>query len=266
MATYAIGDIHGCEKSLIALLEKISPSGNDELWFCGDLVNRGPSSANCIRLIRSLKIKTVCVLGNHDFYLLAAAAKACSPINSPNILSFLKESDKNQMVDWIRQQPLAHVRDKTILVHAGIFPAWDINSITSLSEEVSKNLKSDSWKQFISELWGDYPNYWNDNLKGSERFRAIVNGFTRIRFITPDEKLNYSEKGAPSEAEAPLIPWFSHKKLADLKYRFVFGHWSRLGLLVRPKLLALDTGCVWGGYLTAARLEDNKIFTQQFVD
>ena len=265
MSIYIIGDVHGCERTLHALIEKIKPTSNDQLWFCGDLVNRGPSSAKCIRLIKSLKLKTTCVLGNHDFYLLAVASNVIND-NNKLIRSFLNEKDCDDLINWLRHQPLAHIYKNTILVHAGFFPSWTKNKILQLSDEVSENLKSSNWKTFIRNIWGNYPNYWDNNFTGFQRYRAIINGFTRIRYINENEEMNLTEKNSPPSVNKNLNPWFSHKKIQRNSYKIVFGHWSRLGLIIRPKLLALDTGCVWGGSLTAARLEDHKIYSQNLLD
>ena len=267
MATYVIGDIHGCVKTLNALLKKINPTSKDTLWFCGDIVNRGSSSANCIRLIRSLNNKVVCVLGNHDLYLLAIASGVIEfPKTNDSIKDVLCADDSDELVNWLRFLPLAYMKKKTILVHAGLLPNWEPNKAILLAKEVALNLQSDDWKGFMSKLWGNTPDRWNEDLRGPERLRAIVNGLTRVRFIDIDGKMDFNNKQSPSFYEKQLIPWFSHPARLSKSHKIVFGHWSRLGLIIRPNLLSLDTGCVWGGMLTAARIEDNKIYSQKRID
>ena len=267
MATYVIGDIHGCLKTLNALLKKIDPTPKDTLWFCGDIVNRGSSSANCIRLIRSLKNKVVCVLGNHDLYLLAVASGVIElPKNNDSINDVLYADDSEELINWLRFLPLAYMNKKTMLVHAGLLPNWEPNKTILLAKEVTLKLQSNNWKEFMGELWGNTPDKWNEDLKGSERLRVIVNGLTRIRFIDIDGKMDFHNKQAPNFCQKQLLPWFSHPSRLSKHYKIVFGHWSRLGLIIRPNLLSLDTGCVWGGMLTAARIEDNKIYSQKNLD
>ncbi len=267
MATYAIGDIHGCDKTLNALLEKINLSPKDTLWFCGDIVNRGPSSANCIRLIKSIKNTTLCVLGNHDLFLLAIASGTIKlPKNNKSIKKFFDSDDSEDMINWLRFLPLAHIEKNNILVHAGLLPNWEPIQVIQLANEVSAKLRSDHWKDFMHELWGNTPNKWDDQLVGAERHRVIVNGLTRLRFINLDAEMDFEEKDFPAKSSALLLPWFSHPKRKSKNFKVVFGHWSGLGLIVRPNLLCLDTGCVWGGVLTAARIEDNKLFSQNKID
>ncbi len=267
MATYAIGDVHGCENTLTALLEKINLSPKDTLWFCGDIVNRGSASANCIRLIRSLKNQVVCVLGNHDLYLLAVASGAIKlSKNNESIKDVLNSRDSPELINWLRSLPLIHIEENTILVHAGLLPNWEPAQTLMLASEVSLKLKSDHWKDFMSELWGNTPSKWTDLLKGADKDRVVVNGLTRIRFINANGEMDFESKESPGSLQNKLIPWFSHPKRLSKNYKVVFGHWSSLGLIVRPNLLSLDTGCVWGGMLTAARLQDNKIYSQNMID
>tara|TARA_A100000164_G_scaffold303432_1_gene279162 strand:- start:273 stop:749 length:477 start_codon:yes stop_codon:yes gene_type:complete len=155
---------------------------------------------------------------------------------------------------------------KTMLVHAGLLPNWEPNKTILLAKEVTLKLQSNNWKEFMGELWGNTPDKWNEDLKGSERLRVIVNGLTRIRFIDIDGKMDFHNKQAPNFCQKQLLPWFSHPSRLSKHYKIVFGHWSRLGLIIRPNLLSLDTGCVWGGMLTAARIEDNKIYSQKNLD
>ena len=266
MGVYVIGDVHGCVKTLAALIDQFEVRSNDEIWFCGDLVNRGPSSANCIRFISSLKIKTVSVLGNHDLYFLNICKDNPKSIADKGLCSILEASDKLDLIDWLRNRPMAHVEKNNILVHAGIYPSWDTKKIKLLSEEVCKELKSHNWQTFLSNMWGNYPNKWNDNLKNFDRKRAIVNIFTRMRYISRDGYLDFLLKKAPSKKIDGYSPWFNHESFKTRKERIIFGHWSSLGLLIRKNIISLDTGCVWGGLLTAVRLGDCKIYSQKLID
>ncbi len=267
MATYAIGDIHGCEESLRALVKKINPSPKDTLWFCGDIVNRGPSSLDCIRFIKSLKNKIVCVLGNHDIYLLAIASGVIKPPkNNESLNQVLNSKDNDEIINWLRFLPLMHIENKTILVHAGLLPNWEPIQIYKLANKISSNLKSHYWKEFLFELWGNSPGLWTNKLKGAQRNTLVVNGLTRIRFLKSNGEMDFTNKLSPKENKMNLFPWFLFPNRLSKDYKVIFGHWSSLGLIIRPNLISLDTGCVWGGMLTAVRVEDNKIYSQKAID
>ena len=267
MATYAIGDVHGCEKSLSALIEKINPLPKDTLWFCGDIVNRGPSSLNCIKLIRSLSNKTVCVLGNHDIYLLAIASGVIKPPKDNFSLDeVLNSNESNELIDWLRHLPLIHQVKNNILVHAGLLPYWKPENVVNLAKEVSQKLQSNHWKDFLFDIWGNNPTQWSDDLSKKDKYNLLVNGLTRVRFVKSNGEIDFSKKTSPSFHNNKLIPWFSHPSRMSKKYKIIFGHWSSLGLIIRQNLISLDTGCVWGGLLTAARIEDNKIYSQVLID
>jgi len=267
MATYAIGDIQGCAESLKALVDRLSfRPHSDRLWFVGDLVNRGPESAEVIRLIRAAGPQAQVVLGNHDLHLLAVASGARPIQPSDTMHDVLQAADRDDLIDWIRYQPLAHAQGKTLMVHAGVLPGWSIAKTLALAEEVARRLRSSHWQDFLHEIYGNGPGHWKEGLRGGARYRMIVNVLTRLRYLKPDGSLDFKCKVSPSLAPAELAPWFSAHGRVTRRQRIVFGHWSTLGLLRTPGLLGIDTGCAWGGYLTAVRLEDEAVFQQSALE
>tara|TARA_B100000575_G_scaffold281848_1_gene272873 strand:- start:1271 stop:2089 length:819 start_codon:yes stop_codon:yes gene_type:complete len=266
MAIYVIGDVHGCIKTLISLVDQLDLKKNDELWFCGDLVNRGPDSTNCIRFIKALKIKTVCVLGNHDLYLLSLVGDNSKMSGDCGIQALLEAPDKNELIEWLRHRPLAHVSGKYILVHAGVYPTWDTATIKELALEIENDLQSATWQRFMVNLWGNSPGIWNSELEGKDRKRIIVNIFTRMRYLTPTGALDFSFKNTPSVQAKTLVPWFCFSKTLRRKERVLFGHWSSLGLLIRKEFVSLDTGCGRGEFLTAIRLSDSHVYSKKVID
>lgn len=262
MSTYAIGDIQGCFTSLCQLLDRcqFNPA-HDRLWFVGDLVNRGPRSLETLRLIRALGPMVKTVLGNHDLYLLMVAYGAVKKRNGDDTLDpILNAPDREALLTWLRNQPLCYTEGEYALVHAGILPEWSVKKARKLSQEVEAALQGKDFKAFLKDLWGSEPNQWSDKLKGIERLRMIVNVMTRMRFCHADGTLNFKAKGPLSKASDGLIPWFQLPKRKSSKHTLVVGHWSALGLRLEENLLALDTGCLWGGKLTALRLEDRQLF------
>jgi bis(5'-nucleosyl)-tetraphosphatase (symmetrical) len=258
MATYAIGDVQGCRDELARLIDalKFDPA-RDELWFVGDLVNRGPDSLGVLRLVKSLGDRAVTVLGNHDLHLLAFARGNPARAGDPDLKAVVRASDAPELLDWLRQQPLAHYRPDlgTLMVHAGIPPAWDPLLTIKLAREVAGVLRGPLATGFLTNLYGDEPDAWSPALAGLPRWRFIVNALTRMRYVRPDGSLDFAEKGPPARASAGLKPWFDAPGRASTTVRVVFGHWSSLGLVQRDDLLGLDTGCVWGRKLTAMRLD-----------
>lgn len=262
MSTYAIGDIQGCFTSLCLLLDRCRFNPNqDRLWFVGDLVNRGPRSLETLRLIRGLGTNVTAVLGNHDLYLLMVAYGAIKKRGADDTLDpILAAPDREELLTWLRHLPLCHTEGQFALVHAGILPEWSVKKARKLSQEVEIELRSQNFKSFLKDLWGSEPTRWSDKLKGIERLRMIVNVMTRMRFCHTDGTLNFKAKGPLSKAADGLIPWFQLPKRKSSKHTLVVGHWSALGLRLEENLLALDTGCLWGGKLTALRLEDRRLF------
>lgn len=267
MATYAIGDIQGCADSLCALVHRLPfHPRRDRLWFVGDLVNRGPKSAEVIRMIRAAGPQAQVVLGNHDLHLLAVASGARPLQASDTLQDIFKSADAKDLIEWVRHQPLAHAEAKTLMIHAGVMPQWSMQKTLLLAAEVEKRLRSAHWQDFMHEVYGNSPGHWKDSLRGAARFRMVVNVLTRLRYIRPDGSLDFKFKLSPSQAPAELKPWFSVAHRLTRRQRLVFGHWSTLGLLRLPGLLGIDTGCAWRGYLSAVRLEDEAVFQQPALE
>lgn len=267
MSTYAIGDVQGCWDSLEALLARLEFNPNrDRLWLVGDLVNRGPKSLEVLRGLMVLGDAVQCVLGNHDLHLLAVAAGARKVGSGDTLQPILEAPDAAELLDWLRTRPLAVAEGSTLMVHAGVLPSWTMSDTLRHASEVENVLRGKGWKDFLRDLYGDSPSQWKDNLEGTDRLRVIVNVLTRLRYLGPKGQLEMKIKSSPAQAPAKLTPWFAAEERQTHGDRLVVGHWSTLGLLVRPNLLTLDTGCVWRGYLTAVRLEDHQVTQQLAVD
>jgi bis(5'-nucleosyl)-tetraphosphatase (symmetrical) len=262
MATYAIGDIQGCYKSLRRLLDLCAfDPCTDRLWLVGDLVNRGPKSLETLRLIKSLGPAALTVLGNHDLYLLMVAEGGAKFRGKDDTLQAIFDApDRDELIAWLRQQPLCHTEGKYCLVHAGLLPQWTTARARELSREVETVMQGPDYREFILNLWGSEPAGWSDQLSGWPRLRVIVNAMTRMRFCTPAGIMEFKSKGKLNKAPAGHLPWFDVPDRLSADAVMVTGHWSALGLKVTPNLLALDSGCLWGGHLTALRLEDRKVF------
>ena len=258
MAVYAIGDVQGCYAELARLLDilKVDPA-EDELWFVGDLVNRGPRSLEVLRLVKSLGRAATVVLGNHDLHLLAFGLAGSARVPDADLRPVLAAPDRDELLDWLRHRPLAHYRPdlNTLMVHAGVAPAWDPLQTVKLAREVEQVLRGRGHAQFLREMYGDQPDAWSPTLSGTERLRFIINCLTRIRYCHPDGRLDFNENGSPGSQAAGLVPWFELPQRAAQSVRIVFGHWASLGFLQRANLLGVDTGCVWGRTLTAVRLD-----------
>ncbi len=259
MAVYAIGDIQGCYDPFRRLLDEISfDPDEDSLWLTGDLVNRGPKSLKTLRFVRSLGDSVVTVLGNHDLHLLALASGGIEYTKRFSTLEkILNAPDREELVNWLRRQSLAHYDDEldTILVHAGVYPTWNVRRTLSRAAEVETALQGKGFSKFLANMYGNTPWQWDNSLRGNRRLRFIVNTLTRMRMITATGRLNFSHSGSPYMARKGLVPWFRYPKPGWGRTRIVFGHWSALGLVALPNLVCLDTGCVWGRQLTAARVD-----------
>jgi bis(5'-nucleosyl)-tetraphosphatase (symmetrical) len=256
MATYAIGDVQGCYDELQQLLERISFSASDRLWFVGDLVNRGPKSLEVLRFVRALGDRAVTVLGNHDLHLVAVHEGFQRQRADDTLSDVLAACDRKELVDWLRQCPLMHVAGDYAMVHAGLLPGWSVKKALRLSEEVEQALRAASYRQFLENMYGSKPDRWSDALAGWDRLRVIVNAMTRMRFCTADGRMDFHAKG--TTAPAGYRPWYEARPAEP--HLLLCGHWSALGLRLEPGVALLDSGCVWGGSLSALRLDDRRVF------
>ena len=262
MATYCIGDVHGCFDELTTLLQLINyQAGKDNLWFLGDLVNRGPKSLETLRLVSSLQ-KVIVVLGNHDLHLLSLYHKAVN-LRAKKLEPILKAPDVHQLIAWLRLQPFLHYSKKyhCVISHAGIYPGWSLSLAKSLATQLSTAINQKNCREILKNLYGNYPSKWSSNLTEFEKQRFISNVFTRMRFCDSNGNLEFANTGASSAAPLGYLPWFEMiKENADYP-EIIFGHWVALnGNTGTTRATVLDTGCSWGGYLTALRLEDRKRF------
>ncbi|NND81020.1 MAG: symmetrical bis(5'-nucleosyl)-tetraphosphatase [Gammaproteobacteria bacterium] len=273
MTIYAVGDLQGCYDPLLRLLEQVrfDPS-RDTLWCVGDLVNRGPQSLKVLRFLKSIENQCVTVLGNHDIHLLAMAYGLRGPRPSDTLKKVLKAPDLQELMDWLRHQPLM-VQDqkrRTVMCHAGIYPWWTRKQALKRAAEVEALFRDEaSCEKLLQKIYSNQPSKWKSSLGKTQRARFIINAFTRMRFCSPKGHLNLTESGYAGRTRKNRLPWFelSHPDLDD--WRIVFGHWSALGLLNTPQHLCLDTGYIWGGDMTMARLSKNpekkvKIFSTPF--
>ncbi len=261
MSLYAIGDIQGCHAEFCQLLELIGFSpASDRLWLVGDLVNRGPDSLAVLREVKALGDAAVTVVGNHDFHLLTVAAGHAKPHRQDTIAPILAAPDRDVLIDWMMHRPLVVVDGCNLLVHAGLLPQWTPATALMLSREVQAMLASDRADAFLAALYGDSPRTWRDDLDGFDRLRAIVNACTRLRFCTADGTMEFREKRGPDAAPDGFRPWFEHEARASAGMTVICGHWSTLELKLAPNVLMLDSGCLWGGTLTAVRLYDRRVY------
>ena len=254
---FAIGDIQGCYTSLMRLLEKINFDENsDTLWLCGDLINRGPDSLKVLRFVKQLGKSALTVLGNHDIHFLAVALGITHVRPKDTFDELLDAADKDEFIEWLRKQPLLHHDEqlKYAIVHAGIYPTWSWEEATSLAKEAENVLAGDQYQTFLQLLYGNKPSRWDPELSGHERIRFIVNAFTRMRFCDKDAQLELTHKGEPGTQAQHLMPWFEHPDLDTGGNDILFGHWSTLDRCSRKDIHALDTGCIWGGSLSAFEL------------
>ncbi|MSQ53958.1 MAG: symmetrical bis(5'-nucleosyl)-tetraphosphatase [Betaproteobacteria bacterium] len=257
MATWAIGDVQGCFDELRELLARVRfERGRDTLWFVGDLVNRGPKSLEVLRFVRDLGDGARVVLGNHDLHLVCRAEGLWKRRDDDTLDAVLEASDGVELVAWLRSRPLMHVEGRHAMVHAGLLPGWSIARARLLAGEVESALAAKRYADFLAQMYGSEPARWHDGLAGWDRLRAIVNVMTRMRFSTPENDIEVRTKGAAPPAG--FRPWFDFRTDPG-EPDVVCGHWSTLGLKVTERVMAIDSGCVWGGALTAVRLEDREI-------
>ncbi|MGH8362321.1 MAG: symmetrical bis(5'-nucleosyl)-tetraphosphatase [Gammaproteobacteria bacterium] len=258
MAIFAIGDIQGCYDELQQLLTRIkfNPT-EDRLWFTGDLVNRGPRSLDVLRFVKGLGERAVCVLGNHDLHLLALAVGVDRHKSADTLDAVLAAPDRDELLDWLRHRPLLH-HDATLgftLVHAGLPPQWDLATAAECARELEHVLRGAEYKEFFRHMYGNEPRRWSSELTGMERLRFIVNCFSRLRYVSADGDLDLTSKGAPGTQPTGFMPWFEAPGRMSAEQHIVFGHWSTVGEVKGHNVYPLDTGCVWGGRLSALRLD-----------
>ena len=264
MAIYVVGDIQGCYTEFEQMLGLISfDPVRDQLWLVGDLVNRGPGSLQVLRRVKSLGDAAITVLGNHDLHLLAVAAGVAEQQRSDTLDEILHAPDRDELLTWLRQQRMLHVQGAHVMVHAGLLPEWTVAQAQSLAREVEQALRGDDYVTFLEKMYGNTPHQWDDGLTGYKRLRVITNAFSRLRVCTARGEMQFKFKGELRDTPHGFMPWFEVPGRASTDATVIFGHWSALGLVVKNNVMALDTGCLWGGALTAIRLEDRKLFQVQ---
>ena len=260
MATYAVGDLQGCFSELEQLLEAVSFNPEkDQLWLAGDLVNRGPESLEVLRFASGMGDRVRCVLGNHDLHLLAVAYSGARLKRSDTLQKILDAPDRERLLYWLRHQPLFHYDKKLgfVMSHAGIPPIWDLQQTLCYAGEVESVLQGDAYINYFENMYGNKPSKWSDSLSGFDRLRVITNYFTRMRFCTAKGKLDFDSKEGLDQCPKGYAPWFSYPR--QVKDKIIFGHWAALeGDVDADGIYGLDTGCVWGGRLTALHLESGE--------
>ena len=256
MALYLIGDVQGCHDAFTRLLQALdfSPS-RDTLILLGDLVNRGPDNVGVLRRLRDMGSSARCLLGNHDLHLLALHRGLVGLKRGDTVQDILAAPDRQDLMQWLQHQSLALQQDDCLMVHAGVLPQWSPTQTLALAAEVEAVLRGPDADVFFQHMYGNQPDQWRDDLQGPERWRVIVNGLTRLRFCTPAGRMDFMAKEGLADAPPGHLPWFDVPERQTRHVRVVFGHWSTLGGLTRPDVKCLDTGCVWGGSLTAWELE-----------
>ena len=246
---WAIGDVQGCLDSLRRLLDELPPSAR--MVFVGDLVNRGPQSLDSLRFVKSLGDRAVALLGNHDLHLLAVAAGIRPQHDDDTLGDVLAAPDRDELIDWLRARPLAHREAGALFVHAGVLPQWTVDKTLLLAGEIEARLQAPDYRAFLATMYGNRPARWDDALAGADRARCVINALTRLRFVDADGTMELKVKEGAGAAPPGFVPWFDHPARATRGTAVVFGHWSTLGLLLRDDVVCLDSGCVWGGALTA---------------
>lgn len=261
MATYAVGDIQGCYDEFRELLDLIGFNvDRDRLWLVGDLVNRGPGSLEVLRFVKNLGDAAVTVLGNHDFHLLRIAAGFGKQHRGDTLGAILDAPDRDELVDWLATRPLVHREGKSLMVHAGLIPAWSASRAEALAREVEAVLAGEQRCALLECLYGDEPNPWDEALAGFDRWRVIVNVFARLRFCDAAGRMEFRERRGAAFTPDGYLPWFAQAGRSSGDHTVICGHWSTQELMLTPNVWMLDSGCLWGGTLTAIRLEDRRVF------
>ncbi|NKB75645.1 MAG: symmetrical bis(5'-nucleosyl)-tetraphosphatase [Gammaproteobacteria bacterium] len=258
MSIYAIGDLQGCAQPLESLLDKIRfDPAEDQIWLAGDLVNRGPDSLRTLHLLKQLGSSAVCILGNHDLHLLAVAAGKRSLRSGDTLQPILESPDRDELLYWLRHLPLLHTDHSVgaLVVHAGVYPSWGFKQLKKRAAEVETVLRSPEYSTFFEHMYGKNPTKWDETLSGWDRLRFITNTLTRMRYCDLDHNLDFAQKGSMDSAPKTHLPWFRHPSMKCRKWKIIFGHWSTLGFFQENNVVGLDSGCVWGGKLTAIELD-----------
>lgn len=267
MSTWVVGDIQGCWRTFERLLERIKfDASRDRLWLAGDLVNRGPSNVEVLRWARAQGDRVTAVLGNHDLKLLTQAAGLAKPRRLDTLEDVLGAPDRDELIDWLRRRPLAHLEDGWLMVHAGLAPSWSAEATLAHSREVEAILQAGDLGDALGRIADTSPPQWSDTLRGPRRVAAIIGTLCRLRTCSAEGRACQGFSGAPADAPAGCMPWFDVPGRRAIGARVVFGHWSSLGLVLRDDVVCLDTGCVWGRTLTAMRLEDSLIAQEPCID
>jgi bis(5'-nucleosyl)-tetraphosphatase (symmetrical) len=259
MGLYLIGDVQGCDAALGRLLAEIdfSPS-RDQLVMLGDLVNRGPDSLGVLRRLSALDDCAQCLLGNHDLHALAVAAGARPAHKHDTLDALLAAPDAKPLLEWLRWRDMAIYREGILMVHAGVLPSWDTQLTISLATQVTSAIRQNNHRDFFQSMYGNEPASWHKNLQGTERLRVVINALTRLRFCSARGQMEFVTKEGADAAPEGYMPWFEVPGRQTANTTIAFGHWSTLGLLNRPRLIALDTGCIWGGSLSAMRVDGGR--------
>jgi len=261
MATYAIGDLQGCFRPLMRLLDRVGfDRSRDRLWFVGDLVNRGPGSLEVLRFVRDLGDRAVVTLGNHDLHLLVVADGFAKRHPDDTLGEILAAPDRDELLAWLRTRPLFHTEGEFAMVHAGLLPGWTIPQAVDLAAEAEAALAGPDHREFFRHMYGNKPVRWDDALEGWDRLRVVINAFTRLRICTPDGAMEFRHKGELADIPEGYVPWFDVPGRRSLSHTTVFGHWSALGCRIGEGYVSLDSGCLWGRALTALRLDDRQVF------
>jgi bis(5'-nucleosyl)-tetraphosphatase (symmetrical) len=246
---WVVGDVQGCLASLQELLGRLPPSAR--LLFIGDLINRGPQSLASLRFVKALGSRAEALLGNHDLHLLAVAAGIRGQHDDDTLTDILAAPDRDELLDWLRARPLALHESGALFVHAGVLPQWSVEQTLRLAGEIEARLRAPDYRTFLATMYGNRPAQWDDRLEGADRARCVINALTRLRFIAADGAMDFTVKEGTTAAPPGLLPWFDHPARATRGTPVVFGHWSTLGFLMRDDAVCVDTGCLWGGSLTA---------------
>ena len=258
-----IGDVQGCDDELGELFTLMRFDINvDRVYFVGDLVNRGPKSAEVLRRVKALADVGVadCVLGNHDFFLIMAFEGFSKLHDGDTLDQVLTQPDARELVDWLRLRPALIEVGKNVVVHAGLLPAWTVADANVLAREIEQQLRGPNYREFLRTLFGNEPRVWHDNLTGVARYRAVVNAFARLRFCTAFSEIEFHEKREAAFAPSGYSPWHALPGRRSCSEHVIAGHWSSEGLRLLPTVSLLDSGCLWGGALTAKRLDDGAIY------